>query len=504
MPTSRDPVAVATSLATWVQANNLDGVDIDYEDNDAMTLSTAEQWLISFQKKLRELLPNHLITHAPQSPYFSTTQYRKGGYITVHNAVGSTIDFYNIQFYNQGGSTYDSYTTLFKVSNGWSTGTAVKQMIDAGIPSNKIVVGKPATQADAANTGTVNNADLGAWCLQAYREFGWNAGVMFWQYRNDMSGTHVKNAAGQLMNALGTTSSVVSSPANTGNSTGSVTNSVSTPSSSTSTSSSPVSTGTAPIVSPPPVTIVSPPPVSTVSAPPVIVPPSGQRVSYPVRLVYVNGMTGWWPATTIAAGLGVPGYAKNHTYNYIALAFWTNGAAADAAKVWQNPTMFMGTDSVFGKTDNDIRASLKKAYNNAGIKLLVSAFGATENPTGKDPIAVATNLAKFVVDYSLDGCDIDYEDNAAMEAGVAEAWLISFTKKLRELLPTQIITHAPQGPYFKSEYYPKGAYVTINREVGSLIDFYNVQFYNQGNTQYNTYNELFTSATGVFSGTSVK
>lgn len=53
MPTNRDPTSVATSLATWVLANNLDGVDIDYEDNDAMTLSTAEQWLITFQKKLR-------------------------------------------------------------------------------------------------------------------------------------------------------------------------------------------------------------------------------------------------------------------------------------------------------------------------------------------------------------------------------------------------------------------------------------------------------------------
>lgn len=41
MPTHLDPIAVATSLAKWTLANNLDGVDVDYEDNDAMTLSTA-------------------------------------------------------------------------------------------------------------------------------------------------------------------------------------------------------------------------------------------------------------------------------------------------------------------------------------------------------------------------------------------------------------------------------------------------------------------------------
>lgn len=41
MPTNLDPATVATSLATFVKSNNLDGVDIDYEDNNAMTLSTA-------------------------------------------------------------------------------------------------------------------------------------------------------------------------------------------------------------------------------------------------------------------------------------------------------------------------------------------------------------------------------------------------------------------------------------------------------------------------------
>jgi len=74
-----------------------------------------------------------------------------------------------------------------------------------------------------------------------------------------------------------------------------------------------------------------------------------------------------------------------------------------------------------------------------------------------------------------------------MEAGTGEDWLIRFTTKLRSLLPNKIITHAPQGPYFKNDYYPKGGYVTVHQKVGSMIDFYNVQFYNQGNTQYNSY-----------------
>jgi len=126
-----------------------------------MTLSTAEAWLITFQKKLKELLPDHLISHAPQAPYFSTIHYRKGGYLTVHNSVGNTIDFYNVQFYNQGGTTYNSYETLFKKSNGWSAKTSVSEIVAQGVPANKIVVGKPATAADAYNTGIVSTIDLG-------------------------------------------------------------------------------------------------------------------------------------------------------------------------------------------------------------------------------------------------------------------------------------------------------------------------------------------------------
>lgn len=64
---------------------------------------------------------------------------------------------------------------------------------------------------------------------------------------------------------------------------------------------------------------------------------------------------------------------------------------------------------------------------------MISAFGATEFPTsnGVDPIDCAIKLGEFVKNNNLDGVDIDWEDNAAMEAGKGEDWLISFSKKLR-------------------------------------------------------------------------
>jgi chitinase len=59
--------------------------------------------------KLRELLPHHIITHAPQAPYFSTEAYKNGGYTKIHQKVGHTINFYNIQFYNQGNTQYNTF-----------------------------------------------------------------------------------------------------------------------------------------------------------------------------------------------------------------------------------------------------------------------------------------------------------------------------------------------------------------------------------------------------------
>jgi hypothetical protein len=45
--------------------------------------------------------------------------------------------------------------------------------------------------------------------------------------------------------------------------------------------------------------------------------------------------------------------------------------------------------------------------------------------------------------------------------------------------------------------------MTVDRQVGHTIDFYNVQFYNQGNTEYNSYEKLFIKSGSHFSGTSV-
>ena len=59
----------------------------------------------------------------------------------------------------------------------------------------------------------------------------------------------------------------------------------------------------------------------------------------------------------------------------------------------------------------DERTTIKSEYADAGIKLIVAVFGATDVPTttGADPVATAKNISSWVKEYGLDGVDVDYE-----------------------------------------------------------------------------------------------
>ena len=85
-------------------------------------------------------------------------------------------------------------------------------------------------------------------------------------------------------------------------------------------------------------------------------------------------------------------------------------------------------------------------------------------------------MAKFVKDNDLDGIDVDYEDLDAMNKGdgAAEKWVTTFTQTLRKTLPKGqfILTHAPLAPWLSpSKQFAAGAYLTINKNVGSEIDW---------------------------------
>lgn len=80
------------------------------------------------------------------------------------------------------------------------------------------------------------------------------------------------------------------------------------------------------------------------------------------------------------------------------VAFLLTEGAWDNAQGWASLTA-------------DERNTTKAAYNDAGIALMVSAFGSSDTPTssGTDPTDTANTMAAWVIQYGLDGIDVDYE-----------------------------------------------------------------------------------------------
>lgn len=177
----KDPVALAQKLAAWVKKNNLAGVDIDLEDNDAMNNGYFIDWIVSFQTELRNQLPSpYLISHAPQAPWFTSASSYNGGYVKIHEQVGSGIDFYNVQYYNQG-NVYDTCESLlFDSGDDFPDSSVFQSHTVGGIPLDKLVIGKP-INAEAASNGYMS-ADLLQTCVAQAKAEGWNAGVMYWEF----------------------------------------------------------------------------------------------------------------------------------------------------------------------------------------------------------------------------------------------------------------------------------------------------------------------------------
>ena len=145
------------------------------------------------------------------------------------------------------------------------------------------------------------------------------------------------------------------------------------------------------------------------------------------------------------------------------------------------------------------RKELKQQYNDKGVSLVVAAFGQFDKPTtdDRDPTALANTMAQFVLTTDLDGIDVDWEEftlvTQKQQANVGEAWLATFTRALRTQLPQGqfILTHARTslrlrqcrdrvadedarvavGPWFQPGFCPGGCYLTVDKTVGSLIDW---------------------------------
>ena len=85
-------------MAQFVTTNQLDGIDVDYEDLAAMNKGdgSAEKWVGTFTQTLRAALPKgqFILTHAPLAPWLApNNQFKGGAYVAIHKSVGSLIDW---------------------------------------------------------------------------------------------------------------------------------------------------------------------------------------------------------------------------------------------------------------------------------------------------------------------------------------------------------------------------------------------------------------------------
>lgn len=189
---SQDTAKLADLLASFVKNNELDGVDIDYEDTAAFTGQAGyngAQFLVSLTQELRKRLPspNYIISHAPQPPYLEQGGYM-AGYVEVVQQAGQEIDWLNVQFYNnppwsanpdQIVSSYLNYTKLPNMS------------------PEKVIAGFPVTQNDAGSgympVQTIINEVIKP--IQQQSSLG---GIMNWQFSSDHNGDWIKAIAQSL------------------------------------------------------------------------------------------------------------------------------------------------------------------------------------------------------------------------------------------------------------------------------------------------------------------
>ena len=176
-----DPLKVAVKLAEFTIANNFDGVNIDYNDIPALQSGTAEAWLIFFFQELREKLPDHTIVATVKPSFCNKDHYSGGAYEKINQQVGHLIDFYNVEYYTEEDTEFNTYNQIFIESIGSRGGTAVEQLVsNHGFQRNKIIVGKTASSTGLYNIGCVPPADLGSWTEKHYLDKGWYGGVSFW------------------------------------------------------------------------------------------------------------------------------------------------------------------------------------------------------------------------------------------------------------------------------------------------------------------------------------
>jgi chitinase len=140
-----------------------------------------------------------------------------------------------------------------------------------------------------------------------------------------------------------------------------------------------------------------------------------------------------------------------------------------------------------GAFDDNLQSNIQ-TLQNAGKNVLISVGGGDGFPSSayqsyaqNVPGLVNQIVNNFVKEYGFNGVDIDYEDDAGFTGtydGIG--FLSALTSGLAEALPQgqNIITHAPQTPYWDPQGGYNEGYTQVFQKVGEQITWINNQFYN--------------------------
>lgn len=77
------------------------------------------------------------------------------------------MNFYNIKYYNQGTSKYNTYEDIFIHSTGLYANTSVQELVKSGVDVKKIIIGKPGIPSDITGTGWIDASFLGQYISRA-------------------------------------------------------------------------------------------------------------------------------------------------------------------------------------------------------------------------------------------------------------------------------------------------------------------------------------------------
>lgn len=173
---------IAEALAIFINNNQLDGVDIDWEDTAAFQGKAGYNgidFLVALTKELRKRLPSprYLISHAPQPPYLVANSYL-GGYVEVIKQVGDLIDRFNVQFYNN--SPWSSNCEL--IVSSYEKFAQLK-----GLSAQKLLIGLPVKQKDAGS-GYIKVDKIVTDIIKPLQNSGNFGGIMNWQFASDQDG----------------------------------------------------------------------------------------------------------------------------------------------------------------------------------------------------------------------------------------------------------------------------------------------------------------------------